>query len=287
MRGRQLRRATSALGSSKEQPLEAKLEIGAVRARAALAGCLVTAAAGCAGEGKREENVAPAPTASASVSEEVPVERCPVPSMADLYAGLLPPSPEGPLFTSACVTAKHDAIIVLGCPALADGTPSRCQIARADMALALRDAGYGDRFIVSGGAVHTPHVEAETLRDLLVERGVDAAAIELEPQARHTDENLHYSSLVMSARGWRSALVVSDFSGHLLFTGVCDSNCCVQQGRLTVVRLPPAGIIAGHYVLYPHAEPVSDAECAAIRAPWKAMCINLERRNACKGRLRP
>jgi hypothetical protein len=207
--------------------------------------------------------------------------------MQDLYGGLLPPSPmNGLLRADGCVATKHDVIIVLGCPNLLDGRPSHCQRSRADIAVALRDAGYGDRFIVSGAAVHTPWVEADTLRDLLIERGVDTDAVEREPLARHTDENLYYSSQVMAARGWRRALVVSDHPGHLLFTGLCDSNCCVQLGRLTVVELPPLGIVAGHYALHPWGEPVSDVECRQIQAPWKAMCLNLGQRNACRGRLR-
>ena len=214
-------------------------------------------------------------------------ELCPMPSMNDLFEGLLPPKPDADLFpTDACVAARHDVIIVLGCPNLEDGTPSRCQRARADIAVALRDAGYADAFITTGAAVHTPYVEAETLRDLLVERGVDPDAVALEPQARHTDENLYYSSQVMAVRGWKSALVVSDQPGHFVFTGLCDSNCCVKLGRLTVVSLPPNGIVAGHYALYPWAEPVTDTECGHIAAPWRAMCLNLDRRNACQDRLR-
>ena len=69
-------------------------------------------------------------------------------------------------------------------------------------------------------------------------------------------------------------------------TGVCDSNCCVRLGRLTLVALPKVAMLVGHYALYPWAEPVSDDECASIAAPLRGMCLNLERRNACKDRLR-
>lgn len=219
---------------------------------------------------------------------------CTVPLMPALYPGGGPPNPYGPLpAADACVALRHDVIIVLGCPNNADGTPSACQQKRADLGMALLAAGLGDRFITSGSAVANPYVEAETLRDLLIARGVPAEHILTEPKARHTDENLYYSTDLMQAQGWRSALVVSDDPGHLILTAVCDSNCCVARGRLTVLTLPvllpghmaPAPHAVGHYALFPHAQSVSAAECTFIESPLKFMCVNLKTRLACAGRL--
>jgi len=155
----------------------------------------------------------------------------------------------------------------------------------------LMQAGLGDRFITSGAAVHNSYVEAATLRDLLIARGVPAAQITTELQARHTDENIYYSTQLMAAQAWRSALVVSDDPGHLILSAVCDSNCCVALGRLTVKTFPlklpgqstttPQAV--GHYALYPHAEPVAPAECTFIETPLKFMCTNLKTRLACAG----
>ncbi|MCC7537645.1 MAG: YdcF family protein [Deltaproteobacteria bacterium] len=214
-----------------------------------------------------------------------PVTECPVPSMVDQYPGLFPPNPYGAWETaSACIHAGHDAIVVLGCPSEADGSPSRCQTTRADFAVALSSAGLGNRFIVTGAAVANEHVEAESLRSLLIARGVADSDIVLEPLAEHTDENLYYSSRIMQDRGWQSAVVVSDDAGHLVFTGLCDANCCVQLGRMTVLDFEVPGrapIRAGHYVLDPFGPRVEPAECEHIGSPTKALCLNRAMRRAC------
>lgn len=209
------------------------------------------------------------------------VEACEVPPMPELYPGPLPPNPwDQQPEAGACIAQKHDVLIILGCQSKDDGTPADCQIARADMAVELAELGYGDRFIVSGGAVYNDHNEAETLADLLVERGIDREDVFLEPLAEHTDENIYFSSRIMQAQGFRSALVVSESAGHIVYTALCDSNCCVDLGRLTVVDIE--GWVLGHYVLYPDAEPVTDAECDHIEDARMGLCVNLGNRRACK-----
>ena len=210
---------------------------------------------------------------------------CPVPTLDTLFAGRLPPNPfryDEP--ATPCVSDRHDVIIVLGCPTENDGTASRCLIRRADLAVQLRDAGYGDRFIVTGGAVANAFVEAHALRDLLVARNVSAASIELEPNAQHTDENIAYSTTIMEAEGWVDALIVTESPGHLIMTAVCDSACCVKRGRLTPFMFEVGGgesVLAGHYVRHPWSDVVTDAECDHIRFPTKAMCTQLASRLAC------
>lgn len=243
-------------------------------------------------EGSRDLALPPADQTAPAGPED-----CPVPPMTTLYPGGLPPNPYAPQPPAeSCIRRRHDAIIVLGCPNQATGAPAVCQKRRVELAVALSQAGYGDRFIPSGAAVHNSYVEAETLRSLLIAKGVPAAQIYLENQANHTDENIYYSSQIMAAHGWRSALVVSDDPGHLILSAVCDSNCCVELGRLTVLsfalQLPgetaPSPRAVGHYALYPAtapASPVAAAECSHITAPLKLMCTNLMMRKACMGRI--
>ena len=212
--------------------------------------------------------------------------------MTALYPGAGPPNPYGVLpAADACVAVRHDVIIVLGCPNQDSGPPAPCQTKRADIAVALMQAGFGDRFITTGGAVHNAYVEADTLKALLVARGVPSAHITTETKASHTDENIYYSTLLMAAPGFHNALVVSDDPGHLILTAVCDSNCCVSMGRLTVLTLPiklpghptPSPQAVGHYALYPRAAAVSPAECTFIESPLKFMCTNLKTRLSCAG----
>jgi len=228
-------------------------------------------------------------TVEVDTTEPLPaVLTCPVGSMDTLYVGALPPNPYGAWPAAPdCVKGYHDVIIVLGCPSNDNGSPANCQTGRVDIAMRLQAAGYGDRFIVSGGAVHNQWVEAEALRALLLSRGVANDRIWLEPQAEHTDENIYFSTQIMKAQGWRSALVVSNDPGHLMMTALCDSNCCVELGRLTLFAMPVTGGLfpndnVGHYVLIPPAQPSTDAECTTIQGPIKFMCTNLASRRACK-----
>ena len=216
---------------------------------------------------------------------------CSVDTMAELYPGNLPPNPYGtwPSATD-CVAAPHDALVLLGCPSREDGSPSDCQRRRVDKAMSFSRSGYGDRFIVTGAAVANEHVEAESLRDLLIEAGIPTEMIWVDTKAEHTDENIYYSSRIMVEQGWISAIFISDDPGHLMMTAICDSNCCVRYGRLTLFDFPiddpdtfEPSLGAGHYALFPYADSVPPEECNKIERPIRAMCLNLDTRRACAG----
>lgn len=228
---------------------------------------------------------------SEEVVDPTQTAQCSVETMIGLYPGSLPPNPYGTWpRADACVASPHDVIIVLGCPTREDGSASDCQQRRIDIAMSLMRSGYSDRFIVSGAAVSNEHVEAEALRDLLLAEDVPTESIFLEPQAEHTDENIYYSSQLMVDHGWTSAIIVSDDKGHLMMTAVCDSNCCVRWGRLTLFEFPiddpesfEVKVDAGHYALFPWAESIPAEECNKIERPLRAMCLNLDTRRACAG----
>lgn len=212
------------------------------------------------------EVVFPEAAAGASATD------CPMPPLDALLPGIAPPSPTDLPPAPACATHGYDAILVLGCPTRA------CQSERVDLALRFADAGFADHFIVSGGRVQSTEAEADGLAALLLEAGIPEAAIVREPKARHTDENIYFATQLMTARGWTSALVVSD-PGHLLYAALCDADCCVRQGRMSVLDFDQGA--AGHYVLTPPAEPVSDAECIHLSNRTRLQCTQLEARRAC------
>jgi len=72
------------------------------------------------------------------------------------------------------------------------------------------DAGLASTIIVSGGSVHSDDNEAVLMRQWLLERGVDAARILVEPCARHTTTNLRNAGRMVLAAGAHEALVVTN-----------------------------------------------------------------------------
>lgn len=102
-----------------------------------------------------------------------------------------------------------DVIVALGHPANGDGSPSPAMLEQVALAAALHRRGLAPALLVTGGAVHNQHVEAQVMAGLAVQQGVPASAIATETQARDTVENVRYCHQIMQARGWRDAIVVT------------------------------------------------------------------------------
>jgi uncharacterized SAM-binding protein YcdF (DUF218 family) len=102
-----------------------------------------------------------------------------------------------------------DAAIVLGCPALPDGTPSPCEMCRIDAAVRLYAEGRARNFIFSGGAAHSPHVEADVMADAARTRGVPETIIRREGRALTTWQNLRFALKLARAEKWSTFLLVS------------------------------------------------------------------------------
>jgi uncharacterized SAM-binding protein YcdF (DUF218 family) len=105
---------------------------------------------------------------------------------------------------------RADAIIVLGSAVWPNGRPSPSLNARTQHAIALYRAGYAPNLILCGGVGGNPPSEAEVMRRLAASAGVPADALILEDQSHSTEENLANAKKLMDARGWRSAVIVSD-----------------------------------------------------------------------------
>lgn len=222
------------------------------------------------------------PTLDVEAAAVVDPATCEVPTMQEQFPTV--PNPYGEWEAAdACVATEHDAILILGCPSNTDGTASECQQARVDIALALREEGLGRRFVTTGGAVANDYVEADALKQLLVDAGVDEADVYTDPLAEHTDENLYYGSVILAEHGWNDAIVVSEDPGQLVYTAVSDANCCVGLGRLSIFAFSlgagDTSQVLGHYALYPSADEVTDEECAHIAELY--MSSTLEDRRAC------
>jgi uncharacterized SAM-binding protein YcdF (DUF218 family) len=116
---------------------------------------------------------------------------------------------------SANTDATHfDAIIVLGYPANADGSPSPEQRERTLEGVREFKAGIAPRLIFTGAAAHNQFVEAHEMAVLAAAQGVPMSSIIEEGQAQNTIQNIFYSQRIMATHGWTSAEIVSSPS-HL------------------------------------------------------------------------
>jgi uncharacterized SAM-binding protein YcdF (DUF218 family) len=131
-----------------------------------------------------------------------------------------------------------DVIVVLGSRVQRGGRPSPSLSRRARWAAELYKRGFAPVIICSGGLGDNPPTEAEAACSLIQSLGVPQSAIALETQARSTEETSLYVAAIMRARGWDSAVVVSD-GYHLARTAMLFSRASV------VVYPSPAQQLSG------------------------------------------
>jgi vancomycin permeability regulator SanA len=102
-----------------------------------------------------------------------------------------------------------DVAIALGCPANPDGTASICERCRVKTAVRQFRKGTIRNLIFSGGAAHSPDVEAEVMSDLAVARGVPADHVFREGRALTTWQNLRFAARILRDHGWQTVLIIS------------------------------------------------------------------------------
>ena len=105
---------------------------------------------------------------------------------------------------------KAEAIVVLGA-AQYNGRPSPVLKARLDHAYELYQQGYAPAIITTGGYGPDPNFsEAQVSTRYLVQRGVDMSDIITEQGSGTTYDSIQAASELLKAKGWTTALVVSD-----------------------------------------------------------------------------
>lgn len=105
---------------------------------------------------------------------------------------------------------KYDVIVVLGAAVWSRGRPSPTLNRRVRRGIELFHAGEADCLLFTGGLGRHPPAEAEVMRRIALEEGIDAGRIEIETASRNTLENAVNSAKIMSDKDWRSAVLVSD-----------------------------------------------------------------------------
>jgi uncharacterized SAM-binding protein YcdF (DUF218 family) len=105
---------------------------------------------------------------------------------------------------------KAEAIVVLGA-AQYNGHPSPVLKARLDHAYELYRQGYAPAIITTGSYGPDPNFsEAQVSTRYLVQRGVDMSDIITEQGSGTTYDSIQAASELLKAKGWTTALVVSD-----------------------------------------------------------------------------
>ena len=135
-----------------------------------------------------------------------------------------------------------DVAFVLGCPSEPDGSASMCQRCRVKSAVRAHRKGTVANLVFSGGAAHSPHVEADTMGDLAVKRGVPPEQVFREGRALTTWQNIRFSLALLKQHHWHTVLFIST-ADHLArarriaqFYGLRDE----QTGYLACdLDLPP------------------------------------------------
>jgi uncharacterized SAM-binding protein YcdF (DUF218 family) len=134
-----------------------------------------------------------------------------------------------------------DTIIVLGSPADGDGNPTPEMISRVAEGVREYERGVAPHLIFTGGAAHSPYVEAQVMARVAEADGIPASAITVEPSAHDTIQNTCYSVRIMKDHGWRSAEVIS-----------------------SAYHLPRAGLILSHLPIQWHTHPAPGIDTAPI-----------------------
>jgi vancomycin permeability regulator SanA len=110
---------------------------------------------------------------------------------------------------SRSAASSRRAALILGCAVWADG-PSPTLRRRTAHAAALWHQGEVAWLVACGGLGTHPPVEAEAMRDLLLEHGVAPEAIRLEDCSRNTHENILLALPILADIGATSAVIVTD-----------------------------------------------------------------------------
>ena len=103
-----------------------------------------------------------------------------------------------------------DVVVVLGSKVYAGGRPGPSLTRRARHAAALYQQGLAAHVVCSGGLGEYAPSEAEAACGLAERLGVPPGAILLETESHSTEQNALYTAALMQARGWRTAILVSD-----------------------------------------------------------------------------
>ena len=162
-------------------------------------------------------------------------------SMATGCAGLpRPPSPENAreFMVRQGQPGRADVILVHGCPALPDGSPSTCNQRRVAAAVDGYQRGLAPRVLFTGGGVLNRHPESLVMASYARTLGLPESAILTETESRHTVTNLSVGKGIMKRLGMTTAIQVSE-AMHLVWAKQLAQFYRMKTTLLPADMLPP------------------------------------------------
>jgi uncharacterized SAM-binding protein YcdF (DUF218 family) len=150
-----------------------------------------------------------------------------------------------PLVTEAREPKQvFDAVIIPGFPFQPGEKMNAIYRMRLAWAFELYKTGRTKHIILSGGAVHSPYVEAEIFALYLMKAGIPAEALILERNAEHSMENVFYSMEIARKYGFENVAVATDFwqSGMIMTIGKLYGHDLSD-----VAFLPAKFYVVNHY----------------------------------------
>lgn len=131
---------------------------------------------------------------------------------------------------------QSDVIIVLGAGLRRDGRAGDALWRRSLVAAQAYHENLAPNIVCTGGTSETQtRSEADACREILIGEGVPPDAITLEDGSHSTEENALNTRAIMAARGWKTAVVVTD-SFHMMRAGWIFSAYGIEHTRYPVPR---------------------------------------------------
>ncbi|MCY6381716.1 YdcF family protein [Hoeflea prorocentri] len=131
-----------------------------------------------------------------------------------------------------------DAIVVFGAAVWAKGKPSPTLRRRTLHAIALHKDEAAPLIVLSGGLGKHPPSEAQVMASLCIDAGLKPSDLILEDRSTSTFENVAHSAKLLSERGLKKIIVVSD-AYHLPRIRMCFR----YLGFETTASSPPEGLV--------------------------------------------
>lgn len=109
------------------------------------------------------------------------------------------------------VYKQADVILVLSGGVYPNGSLSYFTSERVVQAVALYRRGFASKMILSGGLSlgNETNLDAEAMKRVVIELGVEEEDIIIEDRSRNTYENMKYSKLIIDEMGFKEVLLVT------------------------------------------------------------------------------